>query len=80
MVTALAHDEDKEILYHVMPNTWRKKMTKQRYKYIGRSIQQMPTFLKKKVENLETPAPPPAVRSLHGKRRKDLQETESCDI
>ena len=29
MVTALPDDEVKEILYHAMPNLWRKKMTKQ---------------------------------------------------
>ena len=38
MVTALPDDEVKEILYHAMPNLWRKKMTEQGYNYLDRSI------------------------------------------
>ena len=34
MVTALSDDEVKEILYHAMPNSWRKKMTEQGDKYL----------------------------------------------
>ena len=41
MVTALLDDEVKEIIYHAMPNSWRKKKTEQGYNYLDRSIQKM---------------------------------------
>ena len=59
-----------EILYHAMPNSWRKKMTEEGYNYLDRSIQEMSGFFETRVENLETPAPPPTVRSLTKKKKK----------
>ena len=53
-----------------MPNLWRKKTTKQRYNYLDRSILEMSGFFKTRLENLETPALPPAVRSLIRKKEK----------
>ena len=41
IVTAQPDDEVKEILYHAMPNLWRKKMTKQGYNYLERYIQEI---------------------------------------
>ena len=73
MVTALPDDEVKEILYHVMPNFWRKKMTEQGYNYLDRSIQEMSGFFATRVENLETPAPPSAVRSLTRKKKNSKE-------
>ena len=70
MATALPDDEVKEILYQAMPNSWSKKITEQSYNYVERSIQEILGFFETKVENLETPAPPPAVRSLTGKNKK----------
>ena len=64
MVTALSDDEVKEILYHAMPNSWRKKMTKQGYNYLDMSILEISGFFETREENLETPVPPLAVRSL----------------
>ena len=64
MVTSLPDNEIKEILYHAMPNLWRKKITKQGYNYLERTIQKMPGFFETRVENLKFPAPPVAVRSL----------------
>ena len=52
-------------------------MTKQGYKYLNRSIQEMSDFFETMVENLETPAPPEAVRSLTWKKK--FQETEDSD-
>ena len=69
MVTALSDDEVKEILYHAIPNLQREKMTKQGYNYLDRSIQEMSGFFETRVENLETSAPPPAVRSLPRKKK-----------
>ena len=45
-------------------------MTKQGYNFLDRSIQEMSDFFETRVENLETPAPPPAVRSLTRKKKK----------
>ena len=70
MVTALPDDEVKEILYHTMTNLWKEKITKQGINYLDRSIQEMSGFFETRVENLETPAPPPAVRSLTRKNKK----------
>ena len=69
MVTALPDDEVKEILYHAMPSSWRKKSTKQGHSYLNRSIQEMSGFFEIRVENLETPVPPSAVRSLTRKKK-----------
>ena len=63
MVTALPDDAVKEILYHAIPYSWRKKMTKQGYNYLDRSIQEMSDFFETRVENLETPLPPADVRT-----------------
>ena len=70
MVTALPDDEVKEMLYHAMPNLWRKKMTEQCYNYLDRPIQEISGFFKIRVENLETPVVSPAVRSLARKKKK----------
>ena len=70
MVTALPDNEVKEILYHAMPNSWRKKMTEQGYSYLDRSIQEMSGLFETRIENLETPATPPAVSSLTRKKKK----------
>ena len=62
MVTARPDNEVKEILYHTMPCLWRKKMTKQGYNFLDRSIQEVSGFFETRVENLETPAPCPMLR------------------
>ena len=58
-VIALSNDEVKEILYHAKPNLWRKKMTKQGYNYLERSVQEMTSFFETRIENQEALAPPP---------------------
>ena len=45
-------------------------MTEQGYNYLDRSIQEMLCFFETRVENLETPVPPAAVRSLTRKKKK----------
>ena len=62
MVTVLPDDEVKEILYHAMLNTWRKKLIKQRYSYLDRSIQEMSGFFETMIENLEVSLLPPGVK------------------
>ena len=41
MVTVLPGNEAKEILYHAIPNLWRKKMIKQGHKYLDDTIQKI---------------------------------------
>ena len=74
MVTALPDEKVKEILYHAMPNSWRKKMTEQGYNYLDRSIQETSGIFETRVENLETPVPPPAVRSLTRKKKNSKKQ------
>ena len=55
-------------------------MTEQSYNYLDRSIQEMSGFFETRVENLETPAPPEAVRSLtrkNSKKRKAVSFEDS---
>ena len=61
-----------------MLNLWMKKMTKQGYNYLDRSIQEMPGYFETRIENLDAPAPSAAVRSLTRKRRRQFQGAESC--
>ena len=74
MVPALPDDEVKETFYHAMPNLWRKKMSKQECNCLDRSIQEVSGFFQTRVENLETPAPLPAARSLTRKRRNSKKQ------
>ena len=69
MVTALPEDKVKEILIQTMPNSWRKKTTKQGYNYQDRSIHEILGFFETRVEILETPAPPASVRRLTRKMK-----------
>ena len=52
-VDPFPEDDIKEILYHAMPNTWKKKMVEQGYNYLDSSVQQMIQFFESRVENLE---------------------------
>ena len=78
MVTALPDDEVKEILYHTIPYLWGGKLTEQGYNYLDRSIQEISGFFETSVENLETPAPPPAVRSLTRKKKKKCSKKQKA--
>ena len=52
-VNPFPEDDVKEIRYHAMPNTWKKKMVEQGYNYLDTSIQEMAEFFETRVENLE---------------------------
>ena len=62
MFTTFPDDDIKEILYHAIPNTRRKKMTNQEYNHQDRSIEEMPGFFDTGAENLATSAAPPAAK------------------
>ena len=50
MVTALPNDKVKDTLYHVISDWRRKKMAKQRYSHLDRSIQEMSSFFETRIE------------------------------
>ena len=52
-VNSLPEDEVKEILYHAMPNMWKKKKVEQGHNYLDGSIQNMTEFFETRIENLE---------------------------
>ena len=54
VVTKLSFDDLKEILYHAMPNSWKKKMTEQGFNYIAYPINEICDFFQTRCENLET--------------------------
>ena len=49
-------------------------MTEQGYNYLDKSIQEMSGFFETSVENLETPGPPPAIRSLSKGGKKNTKK------
>ena len=70
MIATLPDDKVKEILYHAMPNSWRKKMTELGHNHLNKFTQEMSGFFETRVVSLETQTPPPAVRSLPRKKKK----------
>jgi len=68
LVTSLPDDDIKEILYHAMPNTWKKKMIEQGYNYLDGPIHSMAEFFETRIENLEKSIPP-SVPSRNGKQK-----------
>ena len=48
-----SEDKVKEIVYHAMPNSWKKKMVEQGPSYLDGSIQNMAEFFETRIENLE---------------------------
>ena len=57
-VVKLQLDDLKEILYHAMPNSWKKKMTEQGFNYIAHHIYEISDFFETRCENLESQAEP----------------------
>ena len=53
LVAPLSKDKVKEIIYHAMPNLWKKKMVEQCYKFLDGSIHNMSKFFEMRTENLE---------------------------
>ena len=69
LVTFLPDDDVKVILYHAMPNIWKKKMVEQGYNYLVGSIHSMAEFFETRIENLEKSIPL-SVRSRNRKKSK----------
>ena len=72
-VTSLPDDDIKEILYHAMPNTWKKKMIEQGYNYLDGPIHSMEVFFETRIENLEKSISP-SVPSRKRKKSKKVSK------
>ena len=57
LVTSLSDDDIKEILYHAIPNMWKKKMVEQGYNYLNGPIHSITEFFETRIENLEKSIP-----------------------
>ena len=51
VATSLPDDDIKEILYHAMPNTWKKKMIEQGHNYLDGPINSMAELFETRIEN-----------------------------
>ena len=69
LVTPLLDDDNKEILYHVMPNKWEKKMVEQGNNHLDGSVQSMAEVFETRIENLGKSIAP-SVPSRNRKRKK----------
>ena len=58
LITSLPDDGIKEILYHLIPNMWKKEMVEQEYNYLEGPIHSMAEFFETRIENLEKSIPP----------------------
>ena len=58
LVPSLLDDDIKEILYHAMSNTWKKKLVEQGYNFLDGPIHSMAELFKTRIENLEKSIPP----------------------
>ena len=82
LVASLPDDDIKEILYHAMPNMWKKKMIEQGYKYLDGPIHSMAEFFETRIENLEKSIPPSVPsrnnkrKSKKGKKKEEQEEHE----
>ena len=74
LVTSLPKDDIKEILYHNMPNTWRKKMVEQRYNFLDSPINSVSDFFEARIENLKNPIPQVFPQETGRKTRKVTRE------
>ena len=69
LVTYLCDFGIKEIFYHTMTNTWKKKMVEQGYNYLDGLIHFIAEFCETEIENLEKIIPP-SVPSRNSKKSK----------
>ena len=78
LVSSLPEDDIKEILYHAMPNKWKKKMIEQGYNYLDGPIHAMAEFFESRIENLEKSIPP-SVSSRNPKKSKKGKKKEAAE-
>ena len=53
LVTSLPDDDIKEIIFHTMPNTWKRNMVEQGYNYLDDPIHSMAELFETRIENVE---------------------------
>jgi hypothetical protein len=78
-VAKLPLDDVKEILYHAMPNSWKKEMTKQGYNYISYSLDKICEFFKNRCEDLEEEAATEKKKKKKGGKKKKVRISEASD-
>ena len=76
LVTSLP-DDDKEILYHAMINTRKKKMIEQGYNYLDGPIHSTAEFFETRIKNLEKLIPPSLFSRNRKKNKKGSKKKKS---
>jgi len=79
VVDKLPLDDVKEILYHAMPNSWKKEMTKQGYNYISHSLDKICEFFQTRCENLESPVETATTKKKKSSKKKKVKISETSD-
>ena len=74
LVTSLPNDDVKEILYHTMPNTWKKKMVEQGYNYLEGPIHSMAEFFETRIKNLKNQSHQVFPQEIGRNPRKDTRK------
>ena len=77
LVTFLPDDDIKAILYHAMPNTWKKKIVEQRYKHLDGPIHSTAEFFETGIENLEKSIPPSIPSRNNRKNKKGFKKRKA---
>ena len=80
LVTSLPDDGIKEILYHAIPNTWKKKMAEQGYNLLDGPIHSMAEFFEITIENLEKSTHQVFLQETTNKTKKRIQENKSSSF
>ena len=78
LVISHSDDDIKEILYHTIPNTWKKKLIEQGYNYLDGHIHSRTEFFEKRIENLEKSIPP-SVHSRNNRKKNKKRKTTFLD-
>ena len=80
LVTSLPDDDIKEILYHTMPNIWKKKIVEQGNNYLDGPVHFMAKFFEKRKKNLEKSIPPTVLTRNKRKSKKGCKKRKSTNF
>ena len=77
LVTSLPDDDIEEILYHAMPNMWKKKLVEQGYNNLDGPIHSMVELFETRIENGEKSIPPSVPSRNRKKSKKGSKKRKS---
>ena len=77
LVISVPNDDIKKILYHAMPNTWKKKMV---YNFLNGAIHSMAEFFETRNENVGKSIPLSVPSRNNRKSKKRFQEKECSNF